>query len=58
MVGMRNRIAHGYRDLDMNVVWETANDALARLIGAVGPDATQFIEEFNARNSRQSNGDT
>lgn len=24
MTGMRNRIAHGYYDLDMHVVWETA----------------------------------
>ncbi|WP_342359867.1 HepT-like ribonuclease domain-containing protein [Terrarubrum flagellatum] len=25
MQGMRNRIAHGYFDLDMNVIWETAS---------------------------------
>lgn len=28
MKGMRNRIAHGYFDIDLNVVWETVRIAL------------------------------
>ena len=31
MRGMRNRIAHGYYDIDMHVVWETAARALPEL---------------------------
>ena len=29
--GMRNRIAHGYYDIDMDVVWETVQKALPEL---------------------------
>lgn len=32
MRGMRNRIAHGYFDIDLNVVWDTVQMALAPLI--------------------------
>lgn len=28
MRGMRNRIAHGYFDIDLDIVWETAESAL------------------------------
>lgn len=31
MRGMRNRIAHGYYDIDLDVVWETVISALPRL---------------------------
>ena len=31
MRGMRNRIAHGYYDIDLNIVWETAAQALPEL---------------------------
>ena len=30
--GMRNRIAHGYYDIDMDVVWETVSVALPLLV--------------------------
>jgi len=30
--GMRNRIAHGYFDIDLDVVWETAQTALPQLL--------------------------
>lgn len=33
MQGMRNRIAHGYFDLDMTIVWETVRSALPELLG-------------------------
>lgn len=29
--GMRNRIAHGYYDIDMEIVWETVTTALPEL---------------------------
>jgi len=32
MKGMRNRIAHGYFEIDMSVVWETVHRALPALI--------------------------
>jgi uncharacterized protein with HEPN domain len=31
MKGMRNRIAHGYFDIDLDVVWETIQTALPAL---------------------------
>ncbi|MDI3381333.1 DUF86 domain-containing protein [Xenophilus aerolatus] len=31
MRGMRNRIAHGYFDIDLDVVWETVRSALPAL---------------------------
>ncbi len=33
MKGMRNRIAHGYFDINLDVVWETAQTALPQLLG-------------------------
>lgn len=32
MRGMRNRIAHGYFDIDLEVVWETVKTALPELL--------------------------
>jgi len=32
MKGMRNRIAHGYFAIDLNVVWETVETALPELL--------------------------
>lgn len=32
MKGMRNRIAHGYFDIDLDVVWETVQTALPELL--------------------------
>ena len=31
MRGMRNRIAHGYFDIDLGVVWDTVQTALPAL---------------------------
>ena len=31
MRGMRNRIAHGYYEIDLEVVWETVSSALPKL---------------------------
>jgi uncharacterized protein with HEPN domain len=35
MTGMRNRIAHGYFDLNMRVVWETALTFLPQLLNRI-----------------------
>lgn len=32
MKGMRNRISHGYFDIDLDVVWETVQTALPQLL--------------------------
>lgn len=32
MRGMRNRIAHGYFDIDLDVVWDTVRTALPALL--------------------------
>ena len=34
--GMRNRIAHGYFDVDLGVVWQTVETELPRLIERLG----------------------
>jgi uncharacterized protein with HEPN domain len=41
MRGMRNRIAHGYFDVDMTTVWETVQRDLPALVGqlaSIAPD--------------------
>ena len=35
MRGMRNRIAHGYFDIDLNVVWNTVQEDLPALLNAL-----------------------
>lgn len=35
MRGMRNRIAHGYFDIDLDVVWDTVETALPELLIAL-----------------------
>lgn len=35
MRGMRNRIAHGYFDIDLDVVWDTVQNALPGLLVSV-----------------------
>jgi uncharacterized protein with HEPN domain len=35
MVGMRNRIAHGYFEIDLDVVWQTIESALPELLKAL-----------------------
>ncbi len=44
MRGMRNRMAHGYFDIDLDVVWETVQEwlpALLKQLPAVRQDAGQ-----------------
>lgn len=35
MKGMRNRVAHGYFDINLDVVWETVHTALPELLGQI-----------------------
>ena len=35
MKGMRNRLAHGYFDIDLEVVWETVSKALPSLLAGM-----------------------
>lgn len=35
MKGMRNRIAHGYHEINMDTVWETVCQALPVLVGQI-----------------------
>jgi uncharacterized protein with HEPN domain len=42
MRGMRNRIAHGYFEIDLDIVWDTVQTALPALLdqlSAIGNDA-------------------
>lgn len=50
MKGMRNRIAHGYFDIDLDVVWETVRTALPELlrqIPAVNKDVAAWLADGN-----------
>lgn len=43
---MRNRIAHGYFDINLDVVWDTVQDALPELLlqlPIIRADAKSFI---------------
>jgi len=46
MRGMRNRIAHGYFDINLDVVWETVQTALPALLEQL-PAVRQDAEECN-----------
>lgn len=48
MKGMRNRIAHGYFDIDTDVVWETVKNALPdllRQLPAIRKDAESWTHD-------------
>lgn len=42
MRGMRNRIAHGYFDIDLDIVWQTVVSA----IPALNNQATKMLDDF------------
>jgi len=44
MRGMRNRIAHGYFDINLNVVWDTVRTALPELLKQL-PGVRQDAED-------------
>ncbi len=43
--GMRNRIAHGYFDINLDVVWDTVRDALPRLTAALNAISDELAEK-------------
>lgn len=47
MRGMRNRIAHGYFELDIKVVWDTVRNAVPELAGKL-PELLKAVGEFDA----------
>lgn len=50
MKGMRNRLAHGYFDINLDVVWETVSNALPNLLErmpAVLEDANKIAGDGN-----------
>jgi uncharacterized protein with HEPN domain len=42
MRGMRNRMAHGYFDIDLNIVWDTVQSSLPDLEGQLQSAASQI----------------
>ena len=34
-IAIRNRLIHGYEDVDLDIVWQTVNEDLPRLIAAL-----------------------
>lgn len=49
MRGMRNRIAHGYFDINLDVVWDTVQVALPDLLGQL-PAVRRDAEEEDLNN--------
>lgn len=45
MRGMRNRVTHGYFDINLDVVWETVRTALPELLNAL-PAVLQHASEY------------
>jgi uncharacterized protein with HEPN domain len=43
-IGLRNRIAHGYEDVDFEIVWRTATEYLPNLLREL-PESKPFEEE-------------
>lgn len=52
MKGMRNRIAHGYFDINLDVVWDTVKTALPQLLERL--PALQVVAKREARNGTGS----
>lgn len=52
MKGMRNRVAHGYFDIDLSIVWDTVHSALPELIVQLDALRTSLPGE-----GRSGNGD-
>jgi uncharacterized protein with HEPN domain len=43
MKGMRNRIAHGYFEINLNTVWEAANGGIPELLIQLQPVLKQAL---------------
>ena len=44
MTGMRNRMIHGYDDIDMDIVWNTSQESIPSLLALIGPLASMDSE--------------
>jgi uncharacterized protein with HEPN domain len=53
MRGMRNRIAHGYFDINLDVVWETVQTALPELLMQLS-DAGSHAQDIDKRDAGSS----
>lgn len=49
MRGMRNRMVHGYFDIDLNIVWQTVQSSLPKLERNIAA----ALEKSKARNATQ-----
>lgn len=47
MRGMRNRIAHGYFDIDLDIVWQTVTSAIPTLYSKATDLLNRLREEHN-----------
>jgi uncharacterized protein with HEPN domain len=45
MRGMRNRIAHGYFEIDLTIVWETITQAIPELLRNLPPHSSSSVLE-------------
>ncbi|WP_281926432.1 HepT-like ribonuclease domain-containing protein [Methylocystis bryophila] len=45
MTSMRNRIAHGYFELDLDIVWDTVNYSLPELIAFLEPIHKELLRQ-------------
>jgi uncharacterized protein with HEPN domain len=43
MAGMRNRIAHGYDEIDLNIVWDT----IAKILPGLIDDISVILDQIN-----------
>lgn len=52
MRGMRNRMAHGYFDIDLNIVWQTVQSSLPALEGHIAAALVKIKARDAARNDK------
>jgi uncharacterized protein with HEPN domain len=48
MKGMRNRIAHGYFDINLEIVWSTIQTALPQLVERLTPIRDELVKQASS----------
>jgi uncharacterized protein with HEPN domain len=48
MKGMRNRIAHGYFDINLEIVWSTVQTALPQLVERLTPIRDELVKQASS----------
>jgi uncharacterized protein with HEPN domain len=48
IIGMRNRIAHDYHSVDIDVVWQVAQDSLRDLLREIPPILKPLIDKYGS----------